>query len=200
MGPRPHQAAGVAERISIPTSIADFGSRVSTEPKRYRLPRWTWTVADFEEMGWHDVWVHGIATVEEPPHQFPKRMELLLDIDYKLDWVHQGENLPFKYWMAPATLAFENVFDLSIRLDTGQPGLDIDGITREDRTTAIGQRTWEWTIRFHQGEIRFWSTGFAQYFRRAPLLSENSYFTNDQRGGISFARGVETRAFRNSRA
>jgi hypothetical protein len=159
-----------------------------TASKNYRPEKWIWTDSDFEQMGWHDVCLHGMSTVQEPPHEFPERLELLLDIDYKFEWVHQGEDKPFKFWMAPATLVFRDVFELSIQIRASQPDIEIDEIAREGRTTAAGHKSWEWTIDLHQGKIGFWSTGFHQYIRKVPVLSESSYFTKDERGGVSFAR------------
>jgi hypothetical protein len=43
----------------------------------------TWTEADFDSLGWHDVHVHGFRVLDGEHGAG----ELWLDIDYILDWV-----------------------------------------------------------------------------------------------------------------
>jgi hypothetical protein len=71
-----------------------------------------WTEADFEQMGWHDVHVHAVAFR-------PQIFELWLDMDYIFRWVdpHDGET-HYSFWVAPATLVFENVYDLKFDIES----------------------------------------------------------------------------------
>ncbi len=156
--------------------------------EHYVLEKWIWTDADFEAMGWHDVRIHGMATLDELP-----RVELLMDMDYIFRWVNprKGERY-FEFWLAPATLAFENVFELMIKLSAYQPDLEIDGIRREERKTSTGSPTWLWTIDLHQGSISFWSTGFKLYIRKEPMLHKMPSFKFEERGGVSFDRHQPT--------
>ncbi len=160
-------------------------SSVYIEP--YVLEKTTLTDTDFEDMEWHDVQIHAIALANE----FPQRTELLIDLDYILKWVdpiHANEY--FRFWIAPATLVFEHVFDLSLHVQTEQLDCQIDQITREAKITPRGAHTWLWTLKLHHGEITFWSTGYKQHFRRQPILHNRQHFKREERGGLSFARDM----------
>ena len=158
---------------------------VSMGSEQYTLKKWVWTDIDFDEMMWHDVHVHGMALVNDLPHQ----LELLFDLDYILKWVepHNPEK-EFSFWLVPATLVFSDVFNLSINVEAEQPVYEIDKITREERVNSSGWRTWLWTVRLQQGKISFWSTGYRQYLRRKPVLHCRQYFGYQERGGVSFSQ------------
>lgn len=140
-------------------------------------------------MGWHDATVHAFAFI-------PEKFELLLDIDYILQWVHpqEGETY-FKFWVAPATLIFENVYDLKIDLEPAL-GIELQDIRRADpkspaNAESIGRdQEWRWTIEAHDGEITFAAIGFHQYFRRAPSFDSVQSLPLDVRGGFSFGRNT----------
>ena len=74
--------------------------------QEYELEKWVWTEEDFERMGWHDSRIYALAFS-------PETFELLLDIDYIFQWINPepGETF-YKFWVAPATLIFENVSDV----------------------------------------------------------------------------------------
>jgi hypothetical protein len=160
---------------------------VDVEP--YALEKLIMTDREFEEMDWHDVQIHAIGLANE----FPRRTELLMDLDYILRWVNP---LPpreyFSYWLSPATLVFENVFKLDLNMQSEQLECQIDQINREPKVTRNGAVTSLWTLKLHQGEITFWSTGYTQYFRRHPVLHHKQHFIRDERGGLSFSRGMST--------
>lgn len=151
------------------------------------LDRWIWMEADFEDMGWHDCRIHAITAS-------PDTFELLLDLDYILAWVEPSQGQQnYQFWVSPATLVFENVYDLEIFSD----GLafEIDLIARgQARRPKNGDHIrraeeWRWEIGCHDGEINFWSVGFQQYIRSAPVLSDKQALDLDTRGGVSFVRG-----------
>ena len=157
--------------------------------EQYELEKWIWTEADFDVMGWHDATVHALAFI-------PEKFELLLDIDYILKWVHprEGETY-FKFWVAPATLVFENVYDLKIELEP-LAGIELQDIRRTDPKTPVNSefigrdQEWRWTIEAHEGEMTFGAIGFNQYFRRAPSFGGVQDLPLDARGGFSFDRST----------
>ncbi|GEM_PF-511058 len=165
---------------------AQTGATADASPlKPHDFGRSMLTDRDFEKMEWHDVKVHAIAMTSE----FPRRVELMLDLDYILQWV--DPNPPeeyYNFWLAPATLVFENVAELSVRLQTEQLECQIDELKREAQIAPGGARSWRWNLSLHQGEISFLSTGYKQYFRQRPILHKKQHFTQDERGGVSFSR------------
>lgn len=152
-------------------------------PAPYALDRWVWTTPDFEQMGWHDAAIHALAFA-------PDTFEMLFDLDYILQWIHPiPPERYFSFWIAPATLVFENAADVRIEV-TGRY-FTLETIQRSDeRAAPNGQPQWLWTLNGNEGTISVRATGFAQYFRRAPILTEGfAQLTAVQRGGYSFDRG-----------
>ena len=154
----------------------------------YKLQKPVWTEADFEQMGWHDVHVRAIAF-------HPESFELWLDIDYIFSWVDpQGSDKHYSFWLAPATLVFENVYDLKFDIESHDGDLELQGIERGEASTprnaaTIAKQTeWRWLLDFNEGQIVFRSVGFSQFTRRSPVLVPVQQFTLEERGGISFDR------------
>ena len=157
--------------------------------EQYQVEKWIWTDADFDVMGWHDSNIYAVAFLYET-------FEFALDIDYIFQWVHPAENETyFKFWVAPSTLVFENVYDLKfdIEIDFGS-GLEIASIERsEPKKIEAGdlkdRNEWLWTIETHQGEISLRATGYKQYIRKKPVFGQSQIVEKDVRGEISFHRG-----------
>ena len=80
--------------------------------------------------------------------------ELLLDIDYVLNWREALAERRADFWISPATLIFRDVSDLkaSFASDTW-PLLVIYEIRRDGH---------HWTIALDEGQIAFESSGFEQ--------------------------------------
>ena len=156
--------------------------------QEYVVEKWIWSEADFEEMGWHDSHIHGMAF-------FPDDFELTFDVDYILKWVDpEPDETYFKFWVAPATLVFKNVHDVEFEIDSYNGNLEIDNIKREQESRPINAeltgntREWLWTIECQEGEIRLRSVAYEQFIRAAPQLVLRQ--TLDRKTiGISFARG-----------
>jgi hypothetical protein len=149
----------------------------------YTLEKQIWRTQDFERMNWHDATVHAVAFAKES-------YELLLDIDYVLKWVEpRPEEGQYRFWVAPATLVFENVSELRIDL-YGNLTWSIDEIRREnlDVLTSMRQRQYSWTLDCEAGDISLRSTGFAQAFRTRPRLVRRPFLDVKERGGLSFDR------------
>ena len=156
--------------------------------EEYQLERWIWTEDNFENMGWHDCRIYAIAFS-------PDTFEVLLDIDYIFQWIHpEPEEKSFKFWVSPATLVFQNVYNVEFDVLT-TTGLEIDHIRREQprapRNAAYIEHEieWLWTLDCQQGDIRLWSVGYQQYIRATPRLDEAQKLGLSARGGYSFAKG-----------
>lgn len=134
---------------------------------------------DFEQMSWHDCKIHAIAFDD-------KNNKLLLDIDYILQWISKGKY--FKFWIAPATLIFENVYNLNINIEDSLAQI-IDVISRENPHNTINLKDvteWDWEIQLVSGEINFNSIGYTLSLRKEPIYTGNEEMTLKERGGISF--------------
>jgi hypothetical protein len=154
----------------------------------YELDKWTWTETDFSRMGWHDCHIHAIAFV-------PDQFEFVLDIDYIFQWVNpQPGEACFKFWVAPATLVFENVCNIVFDLKT-DGGVEVESLIREapqrpHNAEHIGRELeWRWIFECQEGSISFQSVGYKQYVRAMPQLTQHQILTLETRGGITFLRG-----------
>lgn len=67
----------------------------------------------------------------------PEDFKLVFDTDYIFEWIRPkpGET-HFKFWVAQATLVFENVYDVEFDADSYNGKLEIDSISREGARTA----------------------------------------------------------------
>jgi hypothetical protein len=143
----------------------------------YELEKWLWTEADFERMGWHDASVYAWRLTSQ---------EVLLDIDYIFQWNQpEVKGTSFTFWVAPATLAFQEVRGVELDFDyTGglskEDALEIDSVEREPDD--------EWTIQFQNGYLGFRAAGFSQYVRRAPSFEFGQQVTFPNRAGNSLEK------------
>jgi hypothetical protein len=150
--------------------------------KQYQLEKSVFTEEDFEDMNWHDSFIYGIS--------FADNFKLHFDIDYIFKWVLTGKK--YKFWIAPCTLVFENVYDIIFDLEMSSTQLDIDGIKRENpqrpkNADYIKRDTeFDWTIQTQQGIISFKSVGYKQYVRRLPEFLNRQIIGKEARDGISF--------------
>lgn len=154
----------------------------------FTLEKPVWTDADFVQMNWHDVHIHGIAFRAE-------LFEFWLDVDYIFSWVHpEGEETYFRFWVAPATLVFTNVHDLKFDIESYNGALELQGIKRSEpgrpkNAEHISKQTeWLWLLDCIEGNVTFRSVGFSQFTRRSPVLQQALQLKLEERGGISFSR------------
>jgi hypothetical protein len=131
----------------------------------YKLEKHVWTEADFEQMGWHDCIIYKIRLTQD----------LELDIDYILQWNKPDlEGLPFTFWVAPASLVFKSVQDLTFDFDLSlENDFEIEDIKKKENRC--------WTIITRQGDMQFDSEGYIQYIRQEPFLNSDklSHSGND---------------------
>lgn len=151
---------------------------------QYQLEKSLWTPDDFESMGWHDSRVWAMVAAEE-------FFEFAMDLDYIFKWVHPepGETY-FKFWVAPVTMVFENAHDISIEIESGQGGIEVADLHREEpKPTPNGALT-DYLYRFEcqEGEISLRATGYRLYVRLEPRLMQRQCFSLAERGGISVER------------
>ena len=129
----------------------------------------TLTDADFDRMSWHDNHVHGLRIVgaEVADHFVLKSGELVLDLDYIVEWVNLSEER-LQFRIQPSTLRFLEVSSLRIVIDYSTPqsllwpfsihGIECAVVPRERYEARL------WTIRLSspEGAITFEADGFEQ--------------------------------------
>ncbi len=146
----------------------------------------THTEADFEHLSWHDCHLWGLAF--RTAHANTPASELVLDLDFILDWICGVDGKASRFRVAPADLVFQEVTDLRVGLDWGTSGFPvstnpptIEAISREcvpDRIVYPARRYYRWQIRFTWppgAEIVFKSVGFLQTLRAEPVVSDTQY-------------------------
>lgn len=138
----------------------------------YTLEKQVWTDADFEKMGWHDNNIYKIRLTRD----------LELDIDYILQWNKPGiEGLSFTFWVAPATLVFKSVEDVTFDFDIGfENAFEIEDIEKNEGDY--------WTIITRHGDIHFNSKGYEQYIRQEPFFQFGQTIPFIERYGHSLDR------------
>jgi hypothetical protein len=138
----------------------------------YELEKKIWTLSDFVKMGWHDNHIYKMRLTED----------LEMDIDYILQWNKPDlEGLPFTFWVAPATLVFKSVQNLSFEFVTGpEDGFEIEDIERVNKN--------HWKISTRQGDIQFVSEGFEQFIRQNPSFQFGQTISYMERYGYSLDR------------
>ncbi|MGW4897367.1 hypothetical protein ACWEQL_34690 [Kitasatospora sp. NPDC004240] len=150
------------------------------------LAKSTWSDADFDAMGWHDVTIHGIGV--QPGASADELPRLLLDIDYIVRWVHPvAPETHFSFWIAPSTLVFDDVWDLEGDFEFNWTALSLDIDHLRCSTPEDSRGGPQWHIEGHSFELKFRATGFHQYLRQAPRRSQKLVLSHRERGGFSFA-------------
>ena len=142
--------------------------------KEYNLEKWTWTDADFGEMGWHDCPIYAVKFDDK----------VVLDLDYILKWNKpKVKGMSYTFWISPATLIFENVslFKMNFMTDFVN-GMEIHGITKSDVKNST-----EWIIETQQGDITIHSKSFKQIIRRKPTLEFGQFIPENDRGDEHFS-------------
>jgi hypothetical protein len=141
---------------------------------KYELEKSIWTDSDFAKMGWHDNHIYKIRLTAD----------LELDIDYIFQWNKPDlEGLSFTFWLAPATLVFKKVKNLSFDFDTKfEDCFEIEDIERDNKN--------QWTIIIRQGEFQFTAEGFEQFIRQAPSFQFGQTISYTERNGYSLDRVI----------
>jgi hypothetical protein len=149
------------------------------------LTKATWTDADFEDMGWHDCRIHAVSIGEYDDDTLPPA-RMLLDLDYIVQWV---DPVPFRqkftFWITPATLVFEQAWDISGELGPLHESLEIADLHRLDPPDGNPDPLWH--IEGQNFELRLRAPGYTQYLRQPPHHVPRQILTSSERGGLSFA-------------
>lgn len=141
----------------------------------YELEKHIWTDADFDQMGWHDAQIY----------QFHLAEDLYLDIDYILHWNNPDlEGLPFTFWVAPATLVFKSVRNLTFDFCISRH----DDFEMEDMERTKNGNGYRWTIITRSGEIEFDAEGYEQYIRQQPFFQFGQTISYIERNGFSIEK------------
>ena len=155
--------------------------------ERYQLEKAIWGEGDFTEMGWHDVTVWSMLAA-------PETYEFVFDLDYIFKWLNPAEGETyFRFWVAPATMVFENVNDVKINIESPQGSIEIFDLKCGDPISTPNGLCTQQTYRFEcqEGEVSLQATGFKMYVRRPPVLISRQKLNINDRGGISFEREVK---------
>jgi hypothetical protein len=143
-----------------------------------------WTDQEFADLSWHDNHIHGFRILEGEDGTG----ELLLDIDFILQWLCDAESKECTFRIAPATLAFRQVSDLRITLDYVSESavvapVSIGEIRREPRVYPNGFSSYHWRIELNwpSGLIEFEASGFSQELRAEPVLTDVQFLPGRQR-------------------
>jgi hypothetical protein len=156
--------------------------------ERASFERAIWDEKDFQTMQWHDCKVYAVAFDSE-------KFELVFDIDFIVEWVTPKDSQSsYEFWVVPATLAFKNVHELTMDVDSVD--LIIDTITRGDpsepkNVNYVNDLEYKWTIETNNGELSFKSVGYEQFARAKPLLSNAQVIEPLRRGEISFGKKMQ---------
>jgi hypothetical protein len=146
--------------------------------------RSSWSTDDFDAMSWHDVHVHGLRIIENEGDD--GSAELLLDIDYILEWIKSEEG--FSFVVAQATLQFHKAFGLKLSVDYATPSagmcaFSLAGIERELVTYPTGHTSFKWSmaINWPSGSIEFEAPGFTQRICGQPVRQSGQWLAPAQR-------------------
>ena len=145
---------------------------------------------EFESVSWHDNAVHGLRLEVGDSERGEWHSRLILDIDHIVEWLCRTDQ-PWQFRVAPATLTFEGVTDLSIQLPDRGYGpqmllspFSIDGIEREeDQRFRPDRPYWRWSIHFNDpngGVMAFGASGFHLKLRAEPVLTHQQCYPTDR--------------------
>lgn len=139
-------------------------------------------LVSFEDIGFHDCKIYACGFDSE-------KNQLLIDIDFITQWI-DSEGGTYSFGVLPATLIFENVWDLLLDVSM-DINLFINNIERTNPVTPrnidylpINSKEYSWRIELLQGEICFKSIGFSMYYRQPELIQKSQTLTMEARGGI----------------
>jgi len=159
--------------------------------EQYTPEKTIWTETDYEQMGWHDCNVYGLIFQNNFEND-DFGTDLIFDIDYIFKWVHPTPpERNFSFWVSPCALKFENTYALTIDIDRVNGMTDMLEVADLKLIAKIegeaNKWIYEWAIELQDGKIGFKSSGFKQYVRQPPVLTQSQILSLEQRNGISFA-------------
>jgi len=145
------------------------------------MPLEYWTQEQFEEMSWHDNYVHALRIVQGNHGAG----ELVLDLDYILEWIKSADGMRFR--ILPVNLRFIEVTALRLSLDYASPSaamgpFSIHAIERraEARERYVAQ-LWKILVSWPVGEITFEAGGYEQRGWGKQVLSHLQHLLPEER-------------------
>lgn len=140
----------------------------------------------YDDLNFHDCQIYSFGFDSD-------NYELLFDIDFILKW--HTDKSKWKFSICPITIAFKNVYDIQMDIDSNTQ-LILDDIVKSDPRTPknidyLPANTLEYDWFFDLivgGEIRFKSIGMTIYQRKEEIISTNQTLTFEERGGFSLSK------------
>jgi hypothetical protein len=141
-------------------------------------------------MSWHDVHVHGFSFVAFDSTE--GSADLLLDIDYILNWKPSGN--AFQFTVCQAVLRFHQVFGFRITLDYKSPSagmcpFSISGIEREAIEAVNGRKSFRWVlpVNWPCGQLEFEAPRFTQSLLGSPRVQSSQLLSPSERQNAAAA-------------
>lgn len=140
-----------------------------------------WSDIQFAEMSWHDNHVHAMRIVESAHGAG----ELLLDVDYILEWLKGPQGVQFK--LVPVTLRFRGVTGLRVTLDYATPTAAMGPFSihaierREEVRERYTAQCWDIVVNWPTGRIAFEADGFTQETWGKLRVSDRQYLLTAER-------------------
>ncbi|MGV7222640.1 MAG: hypothetical protein ACQ9MH_14070 [Nitrospinales bacterium] len=159
--------------------------------ENYILEKEIWTEADFEVMNWHDCKIWAMMTHSDYDNY---SWEIFFDIDYIFKWVASKDNKGWSdFWISPVTMVFLGTSDWKLDIEAPQCDIEILELSMENPRKTLNPQYTKYTFRFKcvEGEISFTAVGYKMYVRQKPMLGDTWSLTYNQRGGVSFDRGMK---------
>jgi hypothetical protein len=146
--------------------------------------RGPWGSDDFEALSWHDVHVHGFRL--EHFNEEWGSADLVLDIDYILNWEKSGTG--FVFTVCQAVLRFHSVFGLKFELNYAEPSagmcpFSIAGVERQVLEAPTGHTSYRWRIPLNwpHGSLEFQAPAFTQTLVGEPHVQAEQFLAPEKR-------------------
>ncbi len=101
------------------------------------------------------------------------------------DFPVMGWQKHFTFWIAPATLVFEQAWAITGEIGPLHGSLEIADLHRLD--PPDDQPDPGWHLEGHAFDLKFRARGFRQYIRTPPQHVDQQVLTMAERGGLNFA-------------
>ncbi|MCG5434972.1 hypothetical protein [Micromonospora foliorum] len=163
------------------------------------LPKATLTDQDLMETSWDYCRIHAFAVTDDEgppedltPEEFqeqddldptaPSALRLHLDIDYIVRRVDSGPMRDVLFWVAPATLIFDSVWDIVGSLNSVCLPFELKNLRQESRPHLPEPY---WHLEGRDMDLRFQASGYTLHLRQPPRYG-NRVLRMAERGGINF--------------
>lgn len=139
-------------------------------------------VTDHEDPPWDDLTPEGYRELADLDPTAPSALHLHLDLDYIVRRVESGSVRGIEYWVAPATLIFDNVWDIVGSLRSLCMPLELRNL-RQEPNWRVEENCWH--LEGRDMDLRFQASRYTLYVRRPPRYGHR-VLRMGERGGLSF--------------